>query len=130
MELRALPNGATLIDDSYNANPESTRAGLDALASIDARRRIAVLGEMLELGDASHDAHHEIGTYAATRADLVLTVGDPAAVIADGAGEKALALPDTPTAIDWLRTHLSPGDVVLVKASRGARLDQVAAALA
>lgn len=129
MELRALASGATLLNDSYNANPESTRAGLDALASIDARRRIAVLGEMLELGEASRDAHHEIGTYAATRADLVLTVGEAAAVIADGAGQRAVALPDNAAAIDWLRGHLAPGDVVLVKASRGARLDQVAAAL-
>lgn len=130
MELRALANGATLIDDSYNANPESTRAGLDALASIDARRRIAVLGEMLELGETSRDAHHEIGTYAATRADLVVTVGEAAAVIATSAGAKAVALPDNAAAIGWLRSHLAPGDVVLVKASRGARLDQVAAALA
>ncbi|MEU0314869.1 UDP-N-acetylmuramoyl-tripeptide--D-alanyl-D-alanine ligase [Nocardioides sp. NPDC006273] len=129
MELRVLDSGATLLDDSYNANPESTRAGLDALASIDAKRRIAVLGEMLELGEASHDAHHEIGTYAATRADLVITIGEAAAVIADGAGERALALPDNAAAVDWLRSHLGPGDVVLVKASRGARLDEVAAAL-
>ncbi|MBB3089123.1 UDP-N-acetylmuramoyl-tripeptide--D-alanyl-D-alanine ligase [Nocardioides albus] len=129
MERRALSNGATLLNDSYNANPDSTRAALDALASIDAKRRIAVLGEMLELGEASLAAHHEIGTYAATRADLVLAIGEAAAVIAEGAGEKALALPDNAAAIDWLRTHLRTGDVVLVKASRGARLDQVAAAL-
>ncbi|NYI76887.1 UDP-N-acetylmuramoyl-tripeptide--D-alanyl-D-alanine ligase [Nocardioides panzhihuensis] len=129
MELRALDSGATLLDDSYNANPESTRAGLDALASIDAKRRIAVLGEMLELGEASRDAHHEIGTYAATRADLVITIGEAAAVIADGAGERALALPDNAAAIAWLRSHVASGDVVLVKASRGARLDEVAAAL-
>lgn len=129
MELRVLDSGATLLDDSYNANPESTRAGLDALASIDAKRRIAVLGEMLELGEASHDAHHEIGTYAAPRADLVITIGEAAAVIAAGAGERALAMPDNAAAIAWLRSHLAPGDVVLVKASRGARLDQVAAVL-
>jgi UDP-N-acetylmuramoyl-tripeptide--D-alanyl-D-alanine ligase len=129
MELRALDSGVTLLDDSYNANPESTRAGLDALASIDAKRRIAVLGEMLELGEASRDAHHEIGTYAATRADLVITIGEAAAVIAEGAGERALALPDNAAAIAWLRTHPALGDVVLIKASRGARLDEVAAAL-
>ena len=102
---------------------------LDRVSSIDAKRRIAVLGEMLELGETSRDAHHEIGTYAATRADLVLTVGEAAAVIADGAGQRAMALPDNAAAIDWLRSHVAPGDVVLVKASRGARLDQVAAAL-
>ncbi|GGR69676.1 UDP-N-acetylmuramoyl-tripeptide--D-alanyl-D-alanine ligase [Nocardioides luteus] len=129
MELRALDNGATLLDDSYNANPESTRAGLDALAAIDAERHIAVLGEMLELGSAGPAAHHEIGAYAATRADLVVTVGHTAAAIADGAGDRAVALADNAAAIDWLRSNLAPGDVVLVKASRGARLDQVAASL-
>ncbi|WP_246088122.1 UDP-N-acetylmuramoyl-tripeptide--D-alanyl-D-alanine ligase [Nocardioides albertanoniae] len=129
MELRTLSNGAMLLDDSYNANPESTKAGLDALASIEAGRRIAVLGEMLELGETSRDAHHEIGTYAATKADLVVTVGGAAADIADGAGRRAVALSDNAAAIEWLRTHLAPGDAVLLKASRGARLDQVAAAL-
>ena len=84
MELRELAGGATLLNDSFNADPDSARAALDALAAVECRRRIAVLGDMLELGDDS----------------------------------------------DWLRSHLAAGDVVLVKASRAARLDEVAAALA
>lgn len=129
MELRRLGDGATLLNDSFNANPESTRAALDTLAAIDATRRIAVLGEMLELGPQSTTEHHATGAYAATRADLVVAVGEAAHPIAEGAGDRAVRLPDNDAAVDWLRAHLTAGDVVLVKASRGVHLDEVAAAL-
>lgn len=129
MELRDLAEGGTLLNDSYNANPDSTRAALDALAAIAATRRIAVLGEMRELGDHSTAEHRAIGRYAASRADLILTIGDAARPIADAAGDRALALPHNAAAITWLHAHIGPGDVVLVKASRGGRLDEVAAAL-
>jgi UDP-N-acetylmuramoyl-tripeptide--D-alanyl-D-alanine ligase len=129
MELRDLAGGATLLNDSYNANPDSARAALDALAAIEAGRRVAVLGEMLELGDDSEAEHRAVGEYAAARADVVVAIGDAARPIADGAGERATVLADNDAAIDWLRGHLAAGDVVLVKASRGARLDEVAAAL-
>ena len=95
-----------------------------------AGRRIAVLGELLELGDESAAEHRAVGRYAASRADLVVTIGEAARSIAAGAGERAVALADNDAAVDWLRGHLAAGDVVLVKASRGARLDEVAAALA
>jgi UDP-N-acetylmuramoyl-tripeptide--D-alanyl-D-alanine ligase len=130
MELRDLTGGALLLNDSFNANPDSTRAALDALAAIEGKRRIAVLGEMLELGDASEGEHHAIGKYAASRADLVVAVGEASRPIADGAGQHAVVLADNDAVIDWLRSHLAAGDVALVKASRDARLDEVAAALA
>ncbi|WP_432081723.1 UDP-N-acetylmuramoyl-tripeptide--D-alanyl-D-alanine ligase [Streptomyces sp. WAC 04229] len=130
MEPRDLAGGATLLNDSYNANPDSTRAALDALAAVEGGRRIAVLGEMLELGDDTEAEHHAVGAYAASRADMVVAVGDAARSIADGAGERSVVLADNDAAVDWLRGHLTAGDVVLVKASRGARLDEVAAALA
>lgn len=130
LELRVLAGSTTLLNDSYNANPESTRAALDALAAIEGGRRIAVLGEMLELGDGSEAEHRAIGAYAASRADVVVAVGEGARPIADGAGERAVTSADSDAAIDWLRGHITADDVVLVKASRGARLDQVAAALA
>ncbi|MFI1096628.1 UDP-N-acetylmuramoyl-tripeptide--D-alanyl-D-alanine ligase [Streptomyces sp. NPDC020917] len=129
MERRELACGATLLDDSYNANPDSTRAALDALAAIEGRRRIAVLGEMLELGDGSEAEHRAVGAYAAARADVVAAVGEGGRPIADGAGERAVVLAGNDAAVDWLRGRLAAGDVVLVKASRGARLDEVAAAL-
>jgi UDP-N-acetylmuramoyl-tripeptide--D-alanyl-D-alanine ligase len=129
MEVRDLAGGATLLNDSYNANPDSTRAALDALAAIETGHRIAVLGEMLELGAGSEAEHRAVGEYAASRADVVVAVGEAARPIADGAGERAVALAGTDAAVDWLRRHLAPGTVVLVKASRGARLDEVAAAL-
>ncbi|EDY60598.1 MULTISPECIES: UDP-N-acetylmuramoyl-tripeptide--D-alanyl-D-alanine ligase [Streptomyces] len=129
MEPRDLASGAILLNDSYNANPDSTRAALDALAAIEGRRHIAVLGEMLELGDDSEVWHRAVGEYAAARADVVVTVGKAALRIAEGAGDRAVALADNGAAVHWLRNHLAADDVVLVKASRGARLDEVAAAL-
>ena len=130
MELRDLECGATLLNDSYNANPDSARAALDALAAIEGTRRIAVLGEMRELGAASELEHRALGKYAAARADVVVAVGEAAGPIGAGAGERAVPVPGNDAAIDWLRGHLAAGDVVLVKASRAARLDEVAAALA
>lgn len=130
MELQELPSGVVLINDSYNANPDSARAALDALAAVEGGRRIAILGDMAELGDASVAEHRAIGRYAAARADVVVAVGKAARPIADGAGREAIALADNETAIDWLRTRLAPGDVVLVKASREARLDEVADSIA
>lgn len=129
LELRNLAGGATLVNDSYNANPDSTRAALDTLAAIAGGRRIAVLGEMLELGDDSEAEHRAIGAYAAARADVVAAVGETARAIAEGAGTRAVVLPDNDATVGWLRGHLTAGDVVLVKASRGASLDTVAAAL-
>ena len=85
---------------------------------------------MLELGDDSQAEHRAIGEYAASRADVVAAVGEAALPIADGAGDQAVALAGNGAAVNWLRSHLAAGDVVLVKASRAARLDEVAAALA
>ncbi|MEV5987682.1 UDP-N-acetylmuramoyl-tripeptide--D-alanyl-D-alanine ligase, partial [Streptomyces sp. NPDC052051] len=126
MELATLTCGATLLNDSYNANPDSTRAALDTLAAIAGRRRIAVLGAMLELGADSEAEHRAVGEYAATRADLVAVVGETARPVADAAGERAVALTDNQAAVAWLREILTDGDVVLIKASRGGHLDEVA----
>jgi UDP-N-acetylmuramoyl-tripeptide--D-alanyl-D-alanine ligase len=130
MELRDLACGATLLNDSYNASPGSTRSSLDALAAIEGTRRIAVLGEILELGNQSESEHRAAGKYAASRADIVVAVGENVRPLAAGAGARGVALADNDAAIDWLRDHLGPGDVVLIKASRGAHIDEVAAALA
>ena len=136
MELHELPGGVVLLNDSYNANPESMRAAVDALVSIGAdpaiRRTVAVLGEMRELGADSETAHRELGEYAATRVDQLLVIGRPAHGIHAGAGEAGGAsvfVEDNATAIAWLGERVGEGDAVLVKASRGASLDEVAAAL-
>jgi UDP-N-acetylmuramoyl-tripeptide--D-alanyl-D-alanine ligase len=133
MELHELDSGVILLNDAYNANPESVRAALDALATIgeDAavRRTVAVLGEMRELGADSETAHRETGAYAAEHADVVVAVGEAARAIGEGAGTSAVQVADNDAAVAWLRAELRAGDAVLVKASNGARLYEVAAAL-
>lgn len=137
MELHELPSGVTVLNDSYNANPGSMRAALDALAAIGAdpavRRTIAVLGEMRELGETSDAEHAGVGEYAAARGvDELLVVGEPARGIergAEGRGPSVTVVADNPAAVAWLQERLGAGDAVLLKASRGARLDEVAAAL-
>lgn len=124
----------TIIDDSYNAAPASMLAALDVLASLPGRR-IAVLGEMLELGIETEAGHLEVGRTAGRIADLLVVVGFDAAGIADGAREAGLGpdrifeVDDAEAAHDVLRPRLVPGDVVLVKASRGIELDRLVAAL-
>ncbi len=119
-------DGVVVLDDSYNANPESVMAALDTMAGVTARRRVAVLGEMLELGPAAHDRHVEVGRRAAeVGVDLVLAVGPGAAGVAEGAGQVGRLVPDVDVALTTLRAWLGEGDVVLVKASRGARLERV-----
>ena len=123
-------DGLVVIDDAYNANPESMAAALHALAGIGGSRTIAVLGEMLELGDGSHDSHVEVGRLAAELGvDRVVAVGDGAAGIAEGAGESGTAVADVDEAVQELSAWLTPADVVLVKASRSVRLERVTEAL-
>jgi UDP-N-acetylmuramoyl-tripeptide--D-alanyl-D-alanine ligase len=130
MEITERTDGVTVINDAYNANPDSMRAALDTLATIGAgARTIAVLGEMKELGETAAEAHRSIGAYAAERGiDRIVVVGQAARAIAEGAGESTF-VPDNDAALAWLRDQLAPGDVVLVKASNGARLFEVAEAL-
>jgi len=124
----------TILDDSYNASPASMLAALELLASLPGRH-VAVLGEMLELGEATERGHAEVGTGAAGRADLLIVVGAGAGRIADAAvaatgGPETIRVPDRDAALAVLVDRLRPGDKVLVKASRGAALDLVASALA
>jgi UDP-N-acetylmuramoyl-tripeptide--D-alanyl-D-alanine ligase len=126
--------GVTIIDDSYNASPPSVTAALDLLAGLPGRR-IAVLGEMLELGPEADAGHREVGVAAAATSDLLVVVGAAAAGIAAGARDagldpsRILEVRDREAALDALRFRLRDGDVVLVKASRGIELDQLVDAL-
>jgi UDP-N-acetylmuramoyl-tripeptide--D-alanyl-D-alanine ligase len=126
-----LRHGVTLIDDCYNANPMSMRAALDELAATPVQGwRVAVLGDMLELGPDELRFHEEIGAYAAEQGvDLLVAVGPLArAVRASFTGELHLA-PDAAAAAELVRGLVAPGDAVLVKASRGVGLEVVCQAL-
>jgi UDP-N-acetylmuramoyl-tripeptide--D-alanyl-D-alanine ligase len=135
MELHERPDGVLIVNDAYNANPDSTRAAIEALAHLtsNGRRGIAVLGYMAELGEIAAESHQEAGRLAAQAdAALIVAVGAGAAPVLDGArategwqGE-ALAVPDPGAAVTALRNRLRQGDVVLVKASKSAGLWEVA----
>jgi UDP-N-acetylmuramoyl-tripeptide--D-alanyl-D-alanine ligase len=124
-----LPGDIVVVNDCYNANPMSMRAALDDLAASASGRRVAVLGDMLELGPDEARFHAEVGAHArATGVDLLVTVGPRAAHFADGYGE-VVALPDAQAAAATVPGLLQPGDTVLLKASRGVGLEVVARAL-
>jgi UDP-N-acetylmuramoyl-tripeptide--D-alanyl-D-alanine ligase len=128
----SLPGGVIVINDCYNANPMSMRAALDELASTAAGRRVAVLGDMLELGERDERRYHrELGEQAqAAGVSLLITVGARAAWAAESfAGGEHLTAADAPAAAELLRERLLPGDTVLVKGSRGVALERVAEAL-
>ena len=144
MEVHTRPDGVTVVNDAYNANPDSMRAGLQALATIaratvDVRRRSwAVLGEMGELGEESITEHDRIGRLA-VRLDIsrliVVGTGRPMSAMHQGAvmegswGSESVRVPDAEAALALLRAELAPGDVVLVKASNAAGLGALAEAL-
>ncbi len=123
----------TLVDDCYNANPMSVRAALDDLAASTGpgERRVAVLGDMLELGPRELEFHAEIGDHAGRAGvDVLLTVGPLAAAMADRfAGGELYATADAAEAAALVRDLVAPGDVILVKGSRGVGLELVCQAL-
>jgi UDP-N-acetylmuramoyl-tripeptide--D-alanyl-D-alanine ligase len=127
----ALGIGALVINDCYNANPLSMHAALDDLASQHAEgRRVAVLGDMLELGPAEQEHHREIGAYAAAAGvDLLVTVGPRAAAMLEQFDGESHAVLDAGEAAALLPELIGAGDVVLVKGSRGVGLEVVTEAL-
>jgi UDP-N-acetylmuramoyl-tripeptide--D-alanyl-D-alanine ligase len=138
MEVTERPDGVTIVNDAYNANPESMRAALRALAAIGKGRRTwAVLGKMAELGDEALAEHDAVGRLAVRLnvSKLVAVGGREASWLQLGAynegswGEESVHVSDAQAAVDLLRSELRPGDVVLVKASRSVGLESVAQAL-
>jgi len=126
--------GALILDDTYNASPESMLAALNLLDELDGRK-IAVLGDMLELGPYEKQGHEIVGMRAAQVVKLLLTLGPRARMIA-AAARRAGMKPsqilefDQPQPImDWLNKNLSSTDAVLIKGSRGLRMDRITAAL-
>jgi UDP-N-acetylmuramoyl-tripeptide--D-alanyl-D-alanine ligase len=135
MEFTDRADGVTVINDAYNANPDSVRAALQTLAAVATgnRRTWAVLGEMRELGPRSADEHVAIGRLAMRLGvDRLIAVGEGARPVHLGAteerrdGARTTYVPDTAAAVDVLRREVEPGDIVLVKASRAAGLEVVA----
>jgi len=137
MEFTERPDGVTVINDAYNANPEAMRAALGTLAVLArSRRAFAVLGHMTELGGQAREFHEQAGQLAA-EAGLagLIVVGDDAAPILAGARARPswhgelVGVPDAAAAVEAIGRRLKHGDVVLVKASRAAGLESVALAL-
>jgi UDP-N-acetylmuramoyl-tripeptide--D-alanyl-D-alanine ligase len=123
--------GATIVNDTYNSNPRALMAMVEALLSAEATRRLVVAGEMLELGPEADALHRSCGE-AMAGIDLVLGVRGHARALAQGAATHGIAAEfvETPeAAAAWMRQHLRPGDVVLLKASRGVRLERALDAL-
>ena len=120
--------GVTVIEDCYNANPDSMKAALAMFKEFPCKRRFALLGDMLELGDLSREAHEELGRLAA-ESDLycLVTYGEQAkrtAVVAAAKGQKTLHANNYREAADALLNRIQPGDALLVKASRGMALEK------
>jgi UDP-N-acetylmuramoyl-tripeptide--D-alanyl-D-alanine ligase len=142
MALTTRADGVTVINDAYNANPDSMRAALETLAELglargDGVRTIAVLGEMRELGDTSREAHEAVGRLlAALGISQVVAVGESARAIASAAAQqeswhgRSVEVPDSAAAARYLQEEVRSGDVVLVKASRAAGLETLAGVLA
>ena len=125
-------DGITIINDAYNANPVSTVSSLETFDAVQAPgRRVAVLGDMLELGWYSTGGHRAVGAaVASSRCDVLVTVGRIASAIADGARDggftgKIVNLESPDQAAVYLKDHLSRGDIVLLKASRALKLERI-----
>lgn len=129
------PHGSILLDDTYNASPTSTIAALNLLAELPGRR-IAVLGDMLELGDLEVEGHRKVGRRALEVLDLLITVGDLGHIIGQEAlvcgmdEARVLMVDDNCAAITHLRQLITGDDVILVKGSRGMTMEEIVNALA
>ena len=128
-------SGALILDDTYNASPESMLASLNLLSELEAPRKIAVLGDMLELGPYERQGHEMVGLRAAQVADVMITLGTRAHVYAESArrtGKRSANILEFETAepiIEWLKKNLTKDDTVLIKGSHGLRMDNITAAL-
>ncbi len=120
-----------ILDDTYNASPASSRAALDVLEDLEAQRKIAVLGDMLELGKYTESAHRELGRHAASMVDKLVTVGARSIFTAEGAKESGLPKEDilsfdtSDEAKIEVQKLIEKGDLVLVKGSQGIRMERV-----
>jgi UDP-N-acetylmuramoyl-tripeptide--D-alanyl-D-alanine ligase len=128
--------GATIYDDTYNSNPYALASALTLLKQAEAKRRIAVIGDMLELGEKELDYHRDSGKAIPREVDAVVAVGKRSKALLDGAREAGFAedklhhFDDAQAAAEFLQTFIKEGDLVLIKASRGIGLDKIVTTLA
>ena len=127
-------NGATILDDTYNANPASSLAALNLLDELDARRKVAVFGDMMELGDFEREGHRMVGDRASQVVDALYVMGERAQIIGEQARQARPSLPvtflnDKRGLLQALRDGLGDGDLVLIKGSRSLALETVVADL-
>ena len=119
----------TLIDDSYNANPDSVMCGIDSLVKLPGRK-VCILGDMLELGEAENQMHYDCGEYAVKKGvSLVLTSGELSKHTALGAGQRGIHFESREALIAALPELIKEGDCILVKASRRSKFEEVSEAL-
>jgi len=127
--------GAVMLDDTYNASPESMLASLNLLGELEGQRKIAVLGDMLELGPYEEQGHEMVGLRASQVADILVTLGSRAHIYAKAARRAGMKpaqvfeFEENAAIIDWLRMNLSKEDAVLLKGSHGLRMDRILAEL-
>lgn len=131
-DVKRTNNDITIINDTYNANPLSMKAVVEAICSMQGERIIVTLGAMLELGSREKDAHLELGQYLKDKqVDTLITVGEIASIIADGAENagmekyKIKRVKDNQKALIYLNNYLKPGDILLVKGSRGNKMEEI-----
>ncbi|MBQ8338459.1 MAG: UDP-N-acetylmuramoyl-tripeptide--D-alanyl-D-alanine ligase [Oscillospiraceae bacterium] len=117
--------GMTFIEDCYNASPTSMIASLDVLSTLKKTRAVAVLGDMLELGEISEGEHTKVGQYAAEKCDLVVCQGNEAKAIAAAAGEKGIFFESREEVVEFLLKELKQDDCVLFKASNSMRFEKI-----
>lgn len=131
MQMRKTPGGVTVIDDSYNSSPDAAMSSVSVLCGFHTGKRVAVLADMLELGAFSRQGHFSVGEFAAkSGADALVTVGEEAKTIAEGALSvnpklRCRVCEDNAQALEELKQLLVPGDTVLVKGSRGMHTDEI-----
>ncbi len=129
------PNGSTLLDDTYNASPASTIAALNLLDDLTATRKIAVLGDMMELGSFEEEGHRKVGCRAADVVDYLIVIGARSKITAEEAracglnSASILQLENNPAAIEHLKEALQPDDVVLIKGSLSRRMGEIVSTL-
>lgn len=127
MDIIELNSGIKIINDCYNANVDSMKAALNILGDYNAFRRIAILGDMFELGNYSEDAHREIGRFANAKCDILITLGNWSKYMNEESADRIISyhFNDRNEAFEFIKSIIEPKDVILIKASRGMKFEEI-----